>query len=76
MELSTADIRAAFALRLTADGLMLRRSAEVAAFLADLGMVPVLLALGPAEIGAWLRWAQYNGATATRLGTRACIELD
>ena len=76
VELSTADIRAAFALRLTADGLMLRRSAEVAAFLADLGMVPVLLALGPAEIGSWLRWAQYNGASATRLGARTCIELD
>lgn len=47
VELSTADMRAAFALRLTTDGLMLRRSARLDAFL-GLGPVPVLLALGPA----------------------------
>jgi len=49
VELSTADMRAAFALRLTTDGLRLRRSAELDAFLADLGTAPDLLALGPAE---------------------------
>lgn len=48
VEQSTADMRAAFALRLTTDGLMLRRSARLDAFL-GLGPVPVLLALGPAE---------------------------
>lgn len=47
VELSTADMRAAFALRLTTDGLMLRRSVWLDAFL-GLGPVPVLLALGPA----------------------------
>ncbi len=47
VELSTADMRAAFALRLTTEGLMLRRSAELKVFLADLGTAPVLLALGP-----------------------------
>ncbi len=49
VELSTADMRAAFALRLTTDGLRLRRSTELDAFLADLGTAPDLLALGPAE---------------------------
>lgn len=43
---STADIRAALALRLTTEGLMLRRSVKLAALL-GLGAVPVLLALGP-----------------------------
>ena len=47
VELSTADMRAAFALRLTTDGLMLRRSVRLDAFL-GLGPEPVLLALGPA----------------------------
>ena len=46
VELSTADMRAAFALRLTTDGLVLRRSVRVDAFL-GFGPVPVLLALGP-----------------------------
>ncbi len=49
VELSTADMRAAFALRLTTDGLRLRRAAELDAFLADLGTAPDLLALGPVE---------------------------
>ena len=49
VELSTADMRAAFALRLTTDGLRLHRSAELNAFLSDLGTAPDLLALGPAE---------------------------
>jgi len=40
VELSTADMRAAFALRLTTDGLRLRRSTELDAFLADLGTAP------------------------------------
>ena len=48
VELSTADMRAAFALRLTTEGLMLRRSGMLAAFL-GLGPAPVLLALGPAK---------------------------
>ena len=48
VELSTADMRAALARRLTADGLTLRRSAD--GFLADLGRAPDLLALGPADI--------------------------
>ena len=50
VELSTADIRTAFALRLTTDGLMLRRSVRLVVFL-GLGPVPVLLALGPAGRG-------------------------
>ena len=50
VELSTADMRAAFALRRTTDGLMLRRSVRLDAFL-GLGPVPVLLALGPAGCG-------------------------
>ena len=49
VELSTADMRAAFALRLTTEGLRLRRSAELDAFLADLGTAPDLLALGPVK---------------------------
>ena len=45
VELSTADMRAAFALRRTTDGLMLLRSVKAEVFL---GVMPVLLALGPA----------------------------
>lgn len=48
---STADIRAALALRLTTEGLMLRRSVKLEAFL-GLGPVPVLLALGPEGHGS------------------------
>ena len=46
---STADIRAALALRLTTEGLMLRRSVKLDALL-GLGPVPVLLALGPVGV--------------------------
>lgn len=46
VELSTADMRAAFALRLTTEGLMLLRSVKAGAFL-PLGAAPDLLALGP-----------------------------
>lgn len=53
VELSTADMRAAFALRLTTDGLRLRRSSELHAFLADLRTAPDLLALGPADVQLW-----------------------
>ena len=76
VELSTADMRAAFALRLTADGLMLRRSAEMAAFLADLGMAPVLLALGPAQVPKLIELAQLTLYIAAGLVARACMELD
>ena len=51
VELSTADMRAAFALRLTTDGLMLRGSVRLDAFL-DSGPVPDLFALGPAGRGS------------------------
>lgn len=44
VELSTADMRAAFALRLTTDGLMLLRSVKAEVFF---GVTPDLLALGP-----------------------------
>ena len=44
VELSTADISAAFALRLTSEGLMLLRSVRAEGFLA-FGVMPDLLAL-------------------------------
>ena len=66
VELSTADMRAAVALRLTTDGLMLRRSVKLDAFL-GLGPVPVLLALGPAGRGNHV-----SGIICGQIANRAC----
>lgn len=59
VELSTAVMRAAFALRLTTEGLMLLRSVKAEAFL-DFGVTPDLLALGPVAT------EQYSGAVVVQ----------
>ena len=68
VELSTAVMRAAFALRLTTEGLMLLRSVKAGAFLA-FGVTPVLLALGPVTIEELLGTVvmqSFRGSSSTR----------
>ena len=57
VELSTADMRAALALRLTTEGLLLRTSAGLNAFL-TFGPAPDLLALGPTVDDGHMRQRQ------------------